>query len=142
MPRSSSLFAPLVAVFALGGCFDFGGPGSQPPPGGGGGDGTAKLLIAWTVGGQPPAAASCTGVDHLVLDLDYAGGSVEIAPIPCDLTRFRYDRLPEGDATLRLTALDPGGCEVALGTGEAVLSSTLPTDPDPVIAISTPAACR
>jgi hypothetical protein len=144
MSRLARLVAPLVAL-AFAGCF--GGDGSfgssPPPPSGGGLNGSGKLLIAWTVGGAAPAAPSCAGIDHLVLDLDYGpAGSAEISPIPCDLTRFRYDTLPEGAVTLQLSAVDPRGCQVAVGSADDQISATLPSQPNPVIAVPAPVACH
>ena len=102
-----------------------------------------KIFVEWTLGGAAPSAASCTGVDHIELALLYAQGYVTIAPIPCTLTRFRYDALPEGDADLRLDAVDTQGCLLQRGDAPVTLTETVPATPSPTVAMqSTGAGCR
>jgi hypothetical protein len=75
------------------------------------------LLLQWTVHGAPPSATSCAGIDHLVLDFETEScGSGTIEPVPCTLTKFRYDDLPEGQAAITLTAVDAQGNPVARGS--------------------------
>ncbi len=138
MSRLARLFA-----FCLLGCSGgYHQPDYRTDPGTPGDFGDGKLLIAWTIGGQPPTQAACAGVDHLVLALDNGYEQVEISPIPCLLTRFRYDGLPSGDATLSLTAYDASGCIAMAGSADGFLSATLPADPSPVLALDTLAACH
>ncbi len=100
--------------------------------------GDGKLLISWTIGGQPPTVGNCSGVSSLRLRLDNGGEEIEISPIPCTATRFRHDGLPSGRATLTLSGFDKDGCTIILsGTDAATLSATLPPDPAPVIALDT-----
>ena len=65
--------------------------------------GSGRIFIAWTIGGKAPDAAGCGPVHHLSLELQYHHGSTKVDPIPCALDRFRYDRLPTGDADAVLT---------------------------------------
>lgn len=140
-------FVASLALF-VGGCGfgdGFGGSGDSDegthysgPTGGG------KLLIAWTLDGAPPSDATCAAIDHLVLGLDYDDGSrVAISPIPCSLTRFRYDGLPAGHATLSLGAYDSTErCLLAQARAPLTLSTILPDAPAPVLALPAPRVCR
>jgi hypothetical protein len=112
------------------------GSGTQGPLGDG------RLLIAWTIGGQPASATACAGIDHLTLAL-FADtyGEVDIEPVPCSLTKFRYDALPEGSGVVRLDAIDASGCYVGSGASYITVSPTLPASPDPTVAISAPGPC-
>jgi hypothetical protein len=142
--RSFAVAASLA--LALGGCgfgdgsggtYDDGTTHYTGPAGG------AKLLIAWTLDGAEPSATACAGIDHLVLGLSYAGESVAISPIPCDLTRFRYDGLPEGHAVLSLGAYDRDErCLLANASDIAILSAALPDEPAPVLSLPAARPCR
>src|SRR5579883_1415903 len=132
------LFATVLAAASSGGCWGgtSTGDGAQPQAQSNGAPvaGDGKLFIDWTLGGAPPSTASCARVDHLQLTLAYSDGSgVDIAPIPCTLTRFRYDNLPEGDATVEIDALDGSGCPVATGQAALHLAPTIPAAPSPTI---------
>ena len=146
MPRLPMLLALLVAPLLGGGCFgvDTSEPGTSSggAPVATGSHGDGKLFIRWTLGGMPPSDATCAGVDHLELTLVYLDQTVTIAPIPCSLTRFRYDTLPVGVATLELDALDAQGCRMARGVVPDTLGATVPDSPQPTVAVPAPRACR
>ena len=124
-----------LACLSLGGCI-FGNSGSgddtslQPNPMSTGPSGSGIILIDWTIHGTTPTAMSCTGVDHIELGLTYDdGSSVGIAPIPCTLTRLRYDHLPTGGGTLVLRAVDAGGCDLSVGQSSIDVTPALPSTP-------------
>jgi hypothetical protein len=124
------MLAALV-LFPLVGCTNtgqqFGGCGTES-------DG--KILLLWTVRGQPANATGCQGISSLDLILapDLCNGSVEIEPIPCerDGVGWRYDNLPRGGATIQLIAKDPGGHDILNGSTRVTISSTLPATPTPI----------
>jgi hypothetical protein len=92
------------------------------------------LSLAWTVRGQTPSVSACQGIASLDLLLapDQQPGTLEISPIDCPLDRFRYERLPEGAATLELLAKDPGGAIVARGSARVTLTTLAPDAPTPL----------
>ena len=118
-----------------------GGPtGSATPP-------TAtqpgRIFINWTVAGKPPTSSACAGVSELRLGLTYdTDQSVTIAPITCALTRFRYDNLPAGYASLIVTGLDSNGCVTLRGNVNLDVSATLPSQPTPTLDLQSTNACR
>src|SRR5262245_58223592 len=111
--RSAAVLA--CALLATAGCDFTPAVTSEPPevtePGGNG-----RIFIAWTVGGMAPDAAGCGPVDHLSLKLEYLYSSIKVEPIPCALDRFRYDKLPTGEAQATLTGFDSAGCAITAGT--------------------------
>ena len=133
-----------VALIGAAGCGpDVGGPdqlvdGTMHS----GPNGSGKILLAWTVGGNAPSMDACTGVDHLVLRLDNDRGAVvEIEPIPCTLTRFRYDNLPVGNSVIRMVGVDVRNCEVTSGATSLRVTDVLPTSPN-ALSLAAPRACR
>jgi hypothetical protein len=142
MRRFAPLFLLLSSTLALSGClFDTGGgsyyddPDPEPR-------GEGKIFISWTIGGQLPSPTSCTGIDHIRLQLEtYNGAVVGISPIPCTLDRFRFDHMPEGAGVIRLIAVDAKKCEVARGRSSITITQTQPMTPSPVVAISAPKPC-
>jgi hypothetical protein len=109
--------------------------------------GDGRILIDWTIGAQPPSATACAGVDHLVLLLAYDDGQqVQIAPVPCTLTRFRYDYLPVGGGAVQLVALDGpddnNACIISEGMARIDVSATLPAQPTPAVALGAVHVCR
>jgi hypothetical protein len=145
MPRST-----LLALCALAGSLAAGCGSGPPPPERTVVDpampdatqGTGKIFVDWTLAGRAPSDASCTGIDHLTLLLTYDTRQVEIAPIPCTLTRFRYDTLPEGLATIEIDGLDTSGCTTTAGVTDIDVTNTLPPMPQPTISLDAPIACR
>ena len=131
-----------VALLAVGaGCFgDLASPSSGPPPERSTGEG--KILIRWTVAGKPASADACAGIDHLSLALVGVTAESRIEPIPCSLDRFRFDRLPEGQTSLRLRALDGKSCVLAEARALVDIGRTLPLEPSPVLALPAPGLCR
>src|SRR4051812_19520790 len=97
----------LGALLTLFACSDGYSEYDQRPPPDYTGPSNGRFLIDWTIGGLPASADACSGVDHLVLAL-YSddGRDITIEPIPCSLTRMRYDQLPDGPGTLRLDGID------------------------------------
>jgi len=89
------------------------------------------LVLAWTIRGAAPTAASCAGIDHLEVDLSSAACNVGIEPIPCALDHWRYDHLPDGDDQISVTALDGDGNPTAAGVVEVSLNSSVPS-PAPI----------
>src|SRR5579871_3329665 len=118
------LALPLILVA---GCWSDGPTQSQVDPNSQQTFGDAKLLIDWTIGGQAPSTTLCATVDHLALYLDNGTQQVEISPIPCNLTRFRYDGMPDGAAQIELDAFDANNCRVSAGSAQDDLTSTLPS---------------
>ena len=56
-----------------------------------------SVTIHWTIGGQPPTAASCTGIDHL--DVGYESTSIPadsvlFSPVLCVEGAFPNDKWP------------------------------------------------
>lgn len=99
------------------------------------------LVISWTVNGQDPGSEACGGVDHLVLTLVADSCQVRISPVPCNLDRLRYDRLPDGPGTVMLEALSASNCVVARGAAPVDLRTEPPSTPTPV-AIRAVSGCR
>jgi hypothetical protein len=92
-----------------------------------------KILLAWTIQGQPATPTACQGIDHLQLVLapDLCHATFEIEPIPCERAGFtwRYDNLARGGTTLTLTAFDANERAVAAGTARVTVGPDLPTTP-------------
>ena len=142
----ASLALPLIA-FGPSAC----GPGAPPDQGYVTPDATSqgsvagtggKLFVNWTLDGSAPTAALCKSIDHLTLALFYAQGRVTIDPIPCTLTRFRYDGLPPGSADLEIGGYDARGCLVLDGTARITLTQTVPASPMPTVPMTTRAGCK
>lgn len=131
-----------LALLAVGaGCFgDLASPQPGPAPQRATGEG--KILVRWTVAGKPASAEVCAGIDHLSLTLVGVTTEARIEPIPCGLDRFRFDRLPEGPASLRLRALDAKSCVLAEARAAVDIGRTLPLEPSPVLALPAPGPCR
>jgi len=126
----------LLALMLVSACGAVGSPGFGNPSVSRRGDGCdgpqdGVLVLAWTVRGATPAAASCSGIDHLEVDLSSAACDVSIEPIPCALTHWRYDNLPDGDDQITLNAFDARGNVVASGVVEVSLTSAVPS-PAPI----------
>src|SRR6516164_2513839 len=102
--RRIALVAAALCLFA---CDP--GNSNDPSSDGQGNYGNGKLFMSWTIGGQAPSVSACTGIDHLTLTLDDNYQTATVDPIPCTLTRFRYDGLFEGPSTVRLDAIDTAG---------------------------------
>ncbi len=88
------------------------------------------VLISWTVRGAAPSSTSCAGIDHLVVEFDTqacGGGSIE--PVPCDLTKWRYDDLPRGPAQILVTAVDANGNATLQGGVNVILEPSVPPTP-------------
>ncbi len=137
MPRA----LPLLMTLALGAACTI-DPGPGPPPQQQVAQGPGILLVDWTIGGAAPTAAACSGVDHLDLELVAGLEDVVIHPIPCALTRLRYDHLPDGPGTLTIHAIDASDCEVASGSADLVIGDTLPAAPSPTVALPIPRPCH
>jgi hypothetical protein len=126
-----------VILFPLAGC----GQSTNDPVVVGGGCNiatTGKLLLLWTVRGQPATATSCSGIASLDLVMTpdgCGGGNYEIEPIePCarNGVAWRYDNLPVGASTLSLAARDAAGHDILAGTARVTLTPSLPADPAPI----------
>ena len=127
----------LSAVATLAGCGFDSGPDVQHP----GTQGAGRILINWTIGGQPPSTTSCAGIDHLRLRVETYSDAVIISPVPCTNDRVRFDNLPEGTGIVRLTAVDANDCAVARGEAPITVTTTLPASPSPTVAISAVQPC-
>jgi hypothetical protein len=104
--------------------------------------GQGIVLLDWTIGGQPPSATACAGVDHLDLHVNIGSGGVIIEPIPCTLTRLRYDHLPDGPGTVDVNAYDATGCIVSAGSADIVIGDTVPAAPSPTVALPALRRCH
>ncbi|MSP63070.1 MAG: hypothetical protein EXR72_22580 [Myxococcales bacterium] len=137
------LLVPLAFLLDPG-CFGGDGPTQyRVDPGAGSGQlGAGKIFIQWTLAGQPPSPAACTGVDHLDVRLETSTAQVTISPVPCTLTRFRFDGMPEGPGNLLITGFDASGCRVTSGAARLTVVTTQPTDPSPTVALSAITLCR
>jgi hypothetical protein len=145
--RYSNEVLGVLAALAMGGlaagCWNDPGPTAEGTNGAPAPTGAGRISIAWTLGGQPASSASCAGVDHLILELQYnGGGGVEISPIPCTIGRLRYDQLPEGAADLILSAVDASGCETWRGQSTLTVAADLPASPAPTVALSAVPRCQ
>lgn len=122
----------LALALALAGCGDApgytlthnGGGCSQPSDG--------ILSLSWTLRGAAATATSCAGIDHLEVDMTAGNCGVTISPVPCALDKWRYDELPDGPATVTLTAVDGHGNAVESGSAQLTLGTTPPATPVPV----------
>lgn len=104
-----------------------------------------KILIAWTLNGVPASTDACNGVDHVDMTFqDSYGSLLTVSPIPCTLTRFRYENLPLGNAALRIRAYRGGGENCPLGEGIVRLrvSDTPPDAPSPVVPVQIYSNCQ
>jgi hypothetical protein len=52
-----------------------------------------------------------------------------IEPVPCDVSKWRYDGLPRGPAQIIVTALDAGGNALLQGGVNALLEPSVPPTP-------------
>ena len=124
------MFVALL-LFPLWGCSN---NSTNQPFGTCGTESDAKILLLWTVRGQPANATGCQGISSLdlVLSPDICAGSVEIEPIPCerDGVGWRYDNLPRGGATVTMAAKDVAGNEILSGQTRVTLAPTLPASPN------------
>jgi hypothetical protein len=126
----------LLGLAVCGGCGNIAAPGFGNPSisrRGSGCDGPqdAVLVLAWTLRGAAPTATSCSGIDHLEVDLASAACDVSIEPVPCALAHWRYDNLPGGDDQVTVNALDANGNLTASGVVDVSLSSSVPS-PAPI----------
>ncbi len=127
---SLAMRALIVGLSLLAGC-SFGPHGDGGHPQQCSGDGV--LLIAWTLHGQAPSTTACSGIDHLEVDISPLDcGAFAIAPVPCELTRFRYDGFPDGAARVGVSALDANGNLIASGIVDVELSGSVPATPAPL----------
>jgi hypothetical protein len=131
----------LLAAIALVAAASCGGHG-DPPADGHMSYGAGRIFIKWQIAGAAPSDAVCTGVDHLIVSLDNGITSVQISPVPCTLTQFRYDGLPEGDSLLRVDAVDGNGCRVSGGEARTQVTQNIPGAPSPTIALTAIQPCR
>jgi hypothetical protein len=133
--RSMRAWVLLGMVLGSGACGNlapgFGNPSVSRRGGGCDGAEDGVLVLAWTIRGAAPAAASCSGIDHLEVDLASAACDVSIEPVPCALAHWRYDHLPDGDDQITVNAFDAQGNVTASGAVEVSLSSAVPS-PAPV----------
>jgi hypothetical protein len=92
---------------------------------------TGVVLLSWSIHQQPPTAdQGCSGVQHLVVELDSQCTTVQIDPIPCiSGDRWRYDGLPAGPSQVTLYAIDARDRVLARGQASATLSGTVPEKP-------------
>ncbi len=88
------------------------------------------LSIQWTIDGQSPTDALCANVARLQLTVSGAcGGYGMISPIPCNLTKVRFDRQPHGSLDLLLEAIGPSEQLLASGTATVQATSQPPSAP-------------
>ncbi len=120
----------LLALFlaGFGGCI-----WSDPPPtiantcSPQGDDGV--ISIRWTIDGAAPSAMSCSGIARLQLRVTSSCNDGVISPIPCDLSKLRFDQQPEGDLSLLLEAIGPSEELIASGSASYYARSTVPSAP-------------
>lgn len=73
------------------------------------------VTVNWTINGaavSPTSDAPCSTIDDLsVTFVDYSGGrqNIEYSPVPCNLGRITYDKMPGRLDAVRLTAWDFSG---------------------------------
>jgi hypothetical protein len=136
--RSPLALLAAIALLAAASC---GGHGDSPPDGHVS-YGEGRIFIKWQIAGAAPSDAECAGVDHLIVSLDNTITAVQISPVPCTLTQFRYDGLPEGSTLLRIDAVDGNGCRVSGGEARTYVSQYIPGAPSPTIALTAIQPCR
>jgi hypothetical protein len=124
----------LLVVLLSSGCGGSSSPGlSERHQTGGCGETQAGILVlSWTLHGATASATSCSGVDHLEVELSGSGCEVTISPVPCALDHWRYDHLPGGPQQATVTAVDAAGRSVASGVATVDLTSTAPASPTEV----------
>jgi hypothetical protein len=141
MKTSSNWWFAALAFFSLGGLGSGGcGAGSYYPE-----QRSGKIVIAWTVNGLPASTDACAGVDHMDMTFqDSSGAQLTVSPIPCTLTRFRYENLPLGNAALRIRAYRGSGDSCPLGEGIVRLrvTETPPETPSPVVPVQIYGNCQ
>jgi hypothetical protein len=95
--------------------------------------GNGVLLIDWTVHGSLPSTQSCSGIANITLFLDNPlCGEIQIDPISCALDKFRYDKMPEGQAEVTLQGVDMYGAVKLSGSAPLNLTNELPAKPTTV----------
>lgn len=96
--------------------------------------GDASLYISWSFGSEAPAiACPARGVDHLEVAVESGTcAGVVIAPVPCTLDRFRYDKQHPGPAIITVTAVDGADRIIASGSTSVTLGATVPAAPFPI----------
>ena len=87
------------------------------------------VSIRWTIDGVEPSATSCSGIARLQLRVTSSCNDGVISPIPCDLSKVRFDAQPEGDLSLLLEAIGPSEELVASGSASYYARSTAPSTP-------------
>lgn len=141
MKTSSQRWLAALAFLSLGG-LGLGGCGAGSY---GQGQNSGTILIAWTLNGQPASQTACSRVDHVDMTFqDSAGGLLTVSPIPCTLTRFRYEKLSVGNAALRIRAFGDGAenCELGEGIVRLQVSDTPPDSPSPVVPVQLSGTCQ
>ncbi len=134
LPRIFLTLAVTVVTAVTAGCdgSDFGNPRLTHSGGGCAGAEDGVIVLTWTIRGAAPSATSCSGIDHLELDLEGQSCDVTIEPIPCMDDHWRYDQLPEGQVQATLTALNSAGAVVATAVQEVNLTGDVPPSPTPL----------
>jgi hypothetical protein len=102
------------------------GCGGTSPTGGCNAQGI--LWLSWTVRGKAVSDNSCSGIDHLILEMRTSTcGTIEIEPIPCLRgLGWEYDNLPEGDNTVVIEAVDIHSHVLLQGSSDVVVTSLKP----------------
>jgi hypothetical protein len=97
---------------------------SQDPPPMSSCPSDGQFRITWTIHGNP-AATSCTGIDHLNVNVTPTDGcdGVVITPTLCTEGQMFYKELPAGPAIIELDAIDATGVTVASGSSPYDLES-------------------
>ena len=120
------------------------GPSSgDPTPSAVGPSGDGRIFVDWTLAGKAVSTTACAGVQKLALSLTYTTDqTVSIEPITCSLTRFRYDKLPTGYASLVIEGFDANGCARWRGNTNLQVQSALPDQPAPTVDLQPTGGCR
>jgi hypothetical protein len=117
--------ALVVAVAVAAGCGESGGPHGSAHNG--------ILWLSWTLKGAAVSDTSCSGIDHLTLEMDGPGGAISIDPIPCLRgLGWEYDGLPTGDNLVILDAIDAHGFVRLEGSAYVTVAATKPATPAPI----------
>lgn len=85
--------------------------------------GALRVVVRWTIAGQapsPPRPEPCSPIGELEIEFRDPGGDPEdYRPVPCDLGRATYDKMPPRFESVEVVAYDPAGERLA--SSEAAL---------------------
>lgn len=106
---------------------------------------TYRLVITWTLDGYPASAQTCALIERLELRVTETatGDYASYAPVPCDIGRFTFDKLPGGFDSVRLVVFSDGipveDLPASVGPTTGTVSFDLQTAVAPIVDAAMPA---